>query len=259
MKIKSLKKKHNNQYQIILSDNNSLSFYDDTIINFNLLTNKEISKEYLIKINEYNNKILFYNKALNFITYKLRTKNEIITKLKRLNADGSTIEYVIKRLEKEGYINNKLYLKSYINDQIKLTLKGPKKISNELIHLGFKINEIDELLLAIPDNIWLEKIERIITKKVNSNHNLSQKMLEQKIKSYLLTQGYDISLLNNVSINKDNSKEKDTLKKEYNKEYKKLSLKYEGNILLSKLKYNLYKKGFSTSSIEDLINNQNQG
>ena len=44
MKITKIIKKRNNQYQILLSDNTSLSFYDDTIIHFNLLAKKDFSE-----------------------------------------------------------------------------------------------------------------------------------------------------------------------------------------------------------------------
>ena len=42
MKIEKFKKKKNNIYEIILSDNTSLSFYDDTILKYNLLLTKDI-------------------------------------------------------------------------------------------------------------------------------------------------------------------------------------------------------------------------
>ena len=49
--------------------------------------------------------------------------------------------------------------------------------------------------------------------------------------------------------NKDDS----ILKSVYEKEYKKLGRKYDGENLKSKLKYNLYKKGFKIDDINKIM------
>ena len=57
MKIEKIIKKKNNLYQILLSDNTSLSFYDETIIKYNLLVKKEFDSKLLAEIVTYNNNI----------------------------------------------------------------------------------------------------------------------------------------------------------------------------------------------------------
>ena len=44
------------------------------------------------------------------------------------------------------------------------------------------------------------------------------------------------------------------MEKEYQKEYKKLNKKYNGKELENKIKYNLYKKGFSLNDIDKIQN-----
>ena len=67
MKIKKIEKKTNNLYKITLSDNTSLSFYDETIIKFDLLFNKELYKEKIDDLIIFNNKIDGYYKMINYI------------------------------------------------------------------------------------------------------------------------------------------------------------------------------------------------
>ena len=137
MKIEKIIKKKSNIYEIILSDKTSLSFYDETIFRFNLLITEKINKDDLEKINHFNLQVEAYYKALNYIKKKLRTRMELYKKLKELKYDENIIKNVLEKLEKQKYLNDELYIKSYINDQINLTLKGPIKIKRELNNLGF--------------------------------------------------------------------------------------------------------------------------
>ena len=76
MKIKKISKKKNNLYQILLSDNTSLSFYDDTIIKYSLLVNRSFDDKTLQEMLAFNNESAAYYKALSYIKAKLRTKKK---------------------------------------------------------------------------------------------------------------------------------------------------------------------------------------
>ena len=90
-------KKNNNKYTIILSDNSSLSFYSDTLIKYNLLKPREINDKELEEIINYNNFIDAYNKALKYISFKVRTKKEIKDKLR--DYSKNIVVDVIKKLD----------------------------------------------------------------------------------------------------------------------------------------------------------------
>lgn len=252
MEIKKFKKKKSNLYELLFTDNTILNLYDGTIIKYNLLVNKNIDKKKLLEIIAYNNILEAYYKAIKYLTIKLRTKKEIEKYLLKSNYNKDTINEVIARLEKEKYIKNDIYIKAYINDALNLTSKGPNLIKKELEHLGFKENEYNDYL-NIDSNIWHEKINKIITKKEKSNHNYSSKVLVNKIKDYLIKQGYYLNDINACLNNIDFVDNDDILKKEINKEYRKLSKKYENEELRLKIKYNLYRKGFDMSKIEEML------
>ena len=152
----------------------------------------------------------------------------------------------------EGYLNDELYIKSYINDQINLSIKGPKKIINELEKLGFK--NVDEYL-NVDNDIWINKINKIITKKEKSNHNLSKIFLINKIKSDLINLGYPDYLYKDILENYEFVDNPDILKKEVNKFLKKYQGKYNEDEIKYKLKGYLYSKGFNNCDIDDLLNN----
>ena len=256
MKIEKIIKKKNNLYQILLSDNTSLSFYDETIIKYNLLVKKEFDSKLLAEIVTYNNNIKAYYEALKYIQSKLRTKKEVIDKLKKKNYSNDIINKTIKRLEEQKYLNDSIYIKSYINDQINLSLNGPKKIIHELEKLGFKNENISAYLTQYDSIVWQEKIKKIIEKKVKANHNLSKYALLKKIKSDLYNLGYDQNLIIEEISQIDLNNEEDILTNTFKKELRKLQKKYNGKELKDKLKYNLYKKGFNLDDINNLVNEE---
>ena len=250
-KISNIKKK-NNKYIVTLDDNNHLEFYSDTLIKYNLLKPRNVSDNEFKEILEYN---LFYeafNKALSFISSKQRTKKELSTKLNGYSQN--IINKVIKRLEDLGYLDEKMYIESFINDQINLGCKGPIYIKKTLEKLDLNPLYIEKSLNNVEKYIWQEKIDKLINKKIKTNNNLSKNNLILKIKSYLISLGYEQDMvkdmLNQVHFQEDAS----ILEKEYQKELKKLSKKYKEAELTSKIKYNLYKKGFNLSDIENLQN-----
>lgn len=250
MEIVKFKKKNNNQYSILLSDNTSLSFYDDTIIHYNLLVKKSISQEYLKEIVAFNQKYDAYYKALKLIKAKLRTEKELEQKLSKESFSKEGIGFAIDKLKKQGYLNDEVYLKSYIADQVNLTLNGPNKIKFLLKRLGF--DDIDQYL-TIYDDVWSEKIKKVIDKKTKANHNLSSVMLRQNIKNYLINLGYAKDMVEIYLEQQFIDDDTLILEKEALKEYRRLSRKYKDETLYNKLKYNLYKKGFSMGLIEETI------
>ena len=245
MKIEKIIKKKSNIYEIILSDKTSLSFYDETIFRFNLLITKKINKDDLEKINHFNLQVEAYYKALSYIKKKLRTRMELYKKLEELKYDENIIKNVLEKLEKQKYLNDELYIKSYINDQINLTLKGPIKIKRELNNLGF--SNIDPYFENIDKEVWKNKVKKIIDKNIKSNKKYSKNNLIMKIKNNLIQNGYNIDdysyWITDLKIEDD----EEIVKKLIDRAKIKYSKKYSGKELEYKIKQYMYSKGFNIS------------
>ena len=230
MIIKKYKYIGKNKYELTIDDENKI-FYEDIILKYNLLLKKEITKkelESLIKENEFYE---IYYKGIEILNRRKKTKKELKENLKKYYDNELQINKAIERIDKEGYINNKDYSRSYIFDSMNFKNYGPYKIKRQLLDLGVEENIIDE------------KIKKHINKKVKTNTNKSERNLKEKIIQSLISDGYQkediIKNLNNISFD-DSTIEK----KEYEKLYKKLSNKYSGKELELKLKQKMYQKGF---------------
>ena len=72
-------------------------------------------------------------------------------------------------------------------------------------------------------------------------------------KNDLSNLGYPEELINEATNNFTYPSDTPILEKEFEKLYRKLSQKYQGDTLKYKLKDNLYRKGFSSDAINKLI------
>ena len=245
MKIEKFKKRPNGLYTIYLDNFNTYDFYEEIILKYELLLTKTIEEDKLNKIIEDNKNYESYYDALKTLKRAIKTKEEIRKLLTDKKYSKESIDFAITTLEKQGYINDKNYSKSYIHNSIITTNKGPKKIEEELIKKGIVFDNYNEALEEYNTSLEKEKIEKLISKKIKSNHNKSAKVLKQKLKIDLINNGFskDIikEILNYTTIEENN----DIDKKEYEKYYKNLSKKYSGKELEYKLKQKMYSLGFN--------------
>lgn len=253
MKIQSFKKLKDNKYKVILDNSDEITLYDDVIVRYNLLVNKELDKNKLQEVIKYNSKMEAYYLAIKALNKKMRTKKELYLMLKKQEFEDTVINEVIDKLDQENYLNEQRYIIAYISDQVNLKDIGPNKIRSNLVELGFLEEEINNHLDIIDPEVWNEKINKYISKKIKSNSNLSASRLKQKIMIDLVTKGFYkenvINLIDNYVFKTDDN----LILKEYNKIKKKLETKYSGSELSFYIKNKLYAKGFSAEEIESLL------
>jgi len=254
MQIKKYTKLRSNKYKVLIDDI-EVNLYDDVIIKYELLRKKEITEKEFKDIVEYNDSLESYYKALKYINIKLRTEKEIENYLNKIYPKR-IIKETIKRLKDNGYLNKEYYLKCYIEDQVNLTNNGPLKIKKDLIKLGYSDIEVDAKLNNISNDIWLSKLENLIKKKINSNHNYSKYKLIQKIIYDLGAKGYYKWMIEDILKDVDIEVDNKVINKEYRKIYNKLSKKYTGNELDYQVKIKLLQKGFTNTEIEEIKKNE---
>lgn len=247
MKIKKYKKDKNNKYKVLIDDE-EIVLYDDIIIKYNLLMKSEIDVSTYNEMIKENSLLLGYYEAIKYITKKMRSKKEIEEYLIKKGLNSKEVKETIKKLEDNKFINEDIYLKAYINDQINLTNNGVNKIKKNLLKLGLDNNKIDDYLSKIDECIFLDKIDKYIEKRIKFNKNTSSYMLKNKIIIDLVNLGFNkediISELNKFEID-----DKDAYNHEYEKIKKSLEKKYSGDELKFKIREKLYKKGFRYNEI----------
>lgn len=250
MKIISYEKKANSKYKVKLDNDEEITLYDNVILNNNLLITKEIlDKDLLLKENQFYEA---YNKAIKYIGIKLRTKKEIINYLYK-KYDKDIIDEVVNNITDQGYLNDELYVKSYINDQINLSNNGYYKILKDLLNKDIEESLIRKYLDQVDENIWKNKINKIVEKKIKNNSKYSSSYLKEKILYDLNNLGYDKNDILNI-VNSFDIKEDDNIfEKDFNIILSKLSKKYRGNELKLHMINKLMAKGYMYEKIKNKL------
>jgi len=240
MKVNKFKKVGKNKYKVFF-DNTDLTLFEDIILKYELLTRSDIDAHLIDEIIEENRWYEAYDMALSYIEVKMRNKKEIIKYLEKKLYSEQIINNVINKLNDLNLLNEKEYIKAYINDKVNLSNEGPYKIKNELLELDFNENDIDEYLYTISDKIWEDKLVKIINKKKNIMKSKSYYMFINKIKNDLYNLGYDKDMINEKLSNIEY--ESDAI----NKDFEKCNRKFKGD--KNKIINSLLRKGYSYDEI----------
>lgn len=252
MEIKNIRKLKNGKYELTLISGDKVITYDEVIIKNNLLYKKDITSKEIDEIEKLNTFYDIYNKAIKHISKKMRSTKEIKEYLEGYDLSGKEEEELINKLKKIGMINDEMYVKAYVSDKIHLSSDGPNKIKNELLKNNIKEEIIDEELSKIDEEELINKVKRIINKKVRTSKTSSYNT-RQKIYLELTNLGYSKELIDKCY--NDDRDDESFLERDFNKIYKDVSRKEtDENKIYLKIKQKLYQKGYKLEQIDRIIN-----
>ncbi|MDF2947304.1 MAG: recX family protein [Bacillales bacterium] len=198
-----------------------------------------------------------YNKAINFLSSKKRTTNEVRKKLQDDEYQNTVVDEVLNKLINQKYINDEDYSDSYIRTQKKVSKVGPRNIIRDLKDRGIDEHTINQ---SIENNYpKLEQIENVkyhLSKYIKKYDKLSSRDKKEKSKIALISKGFNFDIIENIllEIDLDEDDNNNALIYNLNKYMRKYSNLEEKEKNL-KIKQALYRKGFNLNEIDDALNN----
>lgn len=203
MKIEKYELTKKNIYNVYLSNGEVLELNGKVITDNELLIKKDIDNELYDKLKRDNTICILVDTSIKYIDRRLRSINELRDYLKNKEEDTIIIEEVIDKLIDYKYLDDDRFTKAFIKDKLNFTNWGDYKIKNELKRLGVNEEIIYNNMTSIDDNIFYERINKIIDKDISINKKYSGIKLKNKIYNHLLTLGYSkekvISIINNYN------------------------------------------------------------
>ncbi|CDE39414.1 regulatory protein RecX [Firmicutes bacterium CAG:321] len=203
MKIEKYELTKKNIYNVYLSNGEVLELNGKVITDNELLIKKDIDNELYDKLKRDNTICMLMDTSVKYIDRRLRSINELRDYLKNKEEDTIIIEEVIDKLIDYKYLDDDRFTKAFIKDKLNFTNWGDYKIKNELKRLGVNEEIIYNNISNIDDNIYYERINKIIDKDISINKKYSGIKLKNKIYNHLLTLGYSkekvISIINNYN------------------------------------------------------------
>lgn len=245
MKILKYKKLSNGRYKLELDGIQKIDLYEETILKYELLLTRKIDESMFHKVLEYDKEWDVYYVGLKTLKSRFKSTKELRECLLKKEYPVELVDKAINKLLEQGYLNDESFAKSYINNQIITSSRGPFRVSSDLLNKGISKTIISKEIVVFTEDLQIEKINKIIKTALKSNRTRGGVVLKNKIANDLVSSGYDLSVINKVISDYDFGNNNDIAKKEYEKLYRKYSRKFSGGELEYKIKEKLYQKGLS--------------
>tara|TARA_B100000530_G_scaffold273715_1_gene186460 strand:+ start:315 stop:779 length:465 start_codon:yes stop_codon:yes gene_type:complete len=130
------------------------------------------------------------SKLQRFCLYQTRCKEDIRQKLISLKINKTLHNNIIEGLENEGFINESDFLAQYIIGKFRNKKWGKQKIKAHLISKKITTDKIDSKLSLIDSVEYLDTINKLVDKKLQSLKKESSSNKRLKLSRHLIQKGF---------------------------------------------------------------------
>lgn len=191
MKILDIKKEKKNY--ILVLDTEEIITNEDTIIKYYLRKNMELDNNQIRLIKEDSMFFFSYEIAISYLERTICSAFKMRKYLLNKGISEVVAEKVVDLLIKRNLINDRTYTQTLIDHYINLSY-GPLYIQNKAYENGIDSQLFLELISKIDDDIFSEKIDLFISKKIKNNFEMNDKNINKLIMT-LLRRGFSYSLV----------------------------------------------------------------
>lgn len=127
-----------------------------------------------------------------FCAYQERCEYDVLEKIKKLGLDGpEKTKLLIKRLQKEGFLDQQRFIASYVMGKVSIKKWGVNKIRAGLIQKRISPDDIARGIMEIDTNIYQENLRSLFEKKIiNLADYKTDYQQKSKVVRFLSSKGY---------------------------------------------------------------------
>ncbi|MFC0557512.1 recombination regulator RecX [Halalkalibacter alkalisediminis] len=256
-----VQQRNKSRYNIFLNrgkgEEYAFSVAEDVLIKYGLKKGLELNEESLIKIIDEDEKKKTYFLAINYLSYRMRSIEEMRVYLLKKEKELQHINEVIEELTQQKLLDDQEFARAYIRSKQLTLMKGPLKLKQELLQKGVKDVVIDGALEQFQKSDQKESIIKWLDKQKMRSSKLSNQAFIDKLSNQLQTKGFTRDVikeaLKEVDMSNDNEEEWESICFQGEKAKRKFANKYSGWEFNQRIKQALYQKGFSLDLIERYI------
>lgn len=246
------------RYNIYLNDEFAFAVDEKVLIKYDLFPETEFTTEEIedIKAAEFEQKA--YQTALKYATGQMRSKMQVILKLKEKEFPNQIVGKVITRLELANVLDDRLFAEMYVNSAVHSGKLGPKGVAQKLKQMGIDRFIIEDALVEYLEEDQAVAIEQQVEKLMQKYHNQSRFMAQQKTTQKLMQLGFEQGAIRRALVEYSNNNPTDQ-----DDEWEKLSneaekaanryRQYDGWDFKNKVKAALYRKGYDLNRVDQWL------
>jgi len=188
-------KKGKKRFNINKDDEFSITVSEETLVKMDLYERKELTEEEPEKIKHLEENVRAKDYALNLLSYRPRTRKEILRRLKEKKFTLDIAEETISKLEQSGLVNDydfAVYFVETFRDR-----RGIYRLKNDLFRLGVEREIIDRVLTDVPVD-EKETAINLIDRWLRI-HRTKDDKTRRKLINYLVQRGISWSIISDLN------------------------------------------------------------
>ncbi len=142
------------------------------------------------KVNDLQKKDQFegaYQRALNFLSYRIRSEKEIRLNLNKHQIPEEIIEGVLERLRGASLVNDRDFASQWVENRVQFKPRGKRALSSELFQKGISNQIIEDVLAELNEEELAYKFAR---NKITKLSDLDEKTFQKKLSGFLTRRGF---------------------------------------------------------------------
>ncbi|MEA3432417.1 MAG: RecX family transcriptional regulator [candidate division WOR-3 bacterium] len=188
-------KKGKKRFNIYIDGEFSLAVSEETLHKMDLYEGKELAEEELEKIKHLEENVRAKDYALNLLSYRPRTRKELLRRLKEKKFTLAIAEETVSKLEQSGLVNDydfAVYFVETFRDR-----RGIYRLKNDLFRLGVEREVTDRVLADVPVD-EKETATNLIDRWLRIHRTRDEKT-RRKLINYLVQRGISWSIISDLN------------------------------------------------------------
>jgi regulatory protein len=192
-------KKNKGRYSLYTGEKFIAGISEETLLEFDIYSGKEISENILDKIKEKEKQVAVREQAWRYLSRREHSEKELRDKLLVKGNEVGIIDRIISNLKEKDYINNERFARLLIVDEINFKKNGPLLIKNKLLKKGLEIDLVNHLLNEYYNEVQQEKnCKYLAEKKYKSLKESDINQKKSRLGNYLTQKGFTWDISANV-------------------------------------------------------------
>jgi regulatory protein len=179
-------KKNRNRVSVYLDDR--FAFGVPAIVATRLARGQYLSDAEIESIQDQGDVETAYHKALDYLSYRPRSRAEVTTYLKKRGLPEGQIEDIAERLERASLLDDEVFAQFWVENRERFRPKGLRALRYELRLKGISYEIIEQALASVDVSAGAY---RSASKKARQVQHLDQREFHRKIVEYLARRGFD--------------------------------------------------------------------
>jgi regulatory protein len=159
-----------------------------------LVTGQELTQEQLTQLREEETLQRAVDRALNFLSFRPRSREEVRRYLKGKAVEPEVIEAVMQRLDHLELINDHDFASFWIENREQFSPRGAQALKNELRMKGVKRDIIDELVSGEQDEDLAMQAARMKALSLIQQPGIDYATFYRRLGSFLQRRGFDYEI-----------------------------------------------------------------